>query len=453
MVAMTTTIFLSLFGFYLVKNTIRRDRHTRVGEVIASTHVDKSLYILGKWLSNFAALAVMTGTLATAALVMQLVRGEVLKIELWTLVTPFLLLALPVMALTASLALLFETISWLRGGLGNVVFFFLWLETLADAIDADLFGINLIEPGVIAAAQAAFPGRGFWASIGINPVAGGIQTFRWEGVPWTLELIQGRLVWVGLALGIVLVAALLFRRFDELKTNKSAAQRAPHARNVTTGPAGPAQSRLTPLVGLPAGFRLGRALTAELRLMLKGQPWWWYTVALGLVSASFFAPLDVVRRELLPAAWIWPLLIWSAMGVREARHRTGEMIFSAPYPLRCQLPAAWLAGVIVTLSAGSGAAVRLISAGDWAPLLSWTAGALFIPSLALTLGVWSGSSKLFEVFYLVLWYVGPMANVSALDFLGAHSESVAAGVPMIYLCLTVLLLGLGLLGRRRQLLA
>jgi hypothetical protein len=30
-------------------------------------------------------------------------------------------------------------------------------------------------------------------------------------------------------------------------------------------------------------------------------------------------------------------------------------------------------------------------------MLAWTAGVFFIPSLALALGVWSGSSKLFEV--------------------------------------------------------
>ena len=35
--------------------------------------------------------------------------------------------------------------------------------------------------------------------------------------------------------------------------------------------------------------------------------------------------------------------------------------------------------------------------GDWRGLLAWLTGALFIPTLALALGVWSGSSKLFEI--------------------------------------------------------
>jgi hypothetical protein len=166
---------------------------------------------------------------------------------------------------------------------------------------------------------------------------------------------------------------------------------------------------------------------------------------------KFRDPESAARRDLLPAAWVWPLLIWSAMGVREVRHRTAEFIISAPHSLGFQLPAIWLAGVILTLFAGGGAAVRLISAGDWAELLAWTAGALFIPSLALTLGVWSGSSKLYEVVYMTIWYLGPMSNLSALDFMGAHSEAVSAGMPLYYLCLTILLLGLSVVGRRRQL--
>jgi hypothetical protein len=455
MVALTTTIFLSLFGFYLVKNAIARDRHTGVGEIIASTPLSKSLYILGKWLSNFAVLFVMIGTLAAAALVMQLVRGEVPQVELWALVSPFLLLALPVMVLTAALAVLFEAIPWLSGGLGNVVYFFLWIQTLADAIEADLFGLNLIEPRVTAAAKAAFPGCEFWASIGINPVVGGMQTFSWEGVQWTLELVLTRLVWVGLSFGIVLATALFSSRFDPARegmakrARKGAMLSVDSKTKVVTST--PARAHLTPLEVAPASFRFGRALPAELRLSLKGQPWWWYTVALGLVIASFFAPPDVLRRDLMPVAWIWPLLIWSEMGVREVRHRTYQLVFSAPHPLRYQLPVTWLAGVILTMSAGGGVVVRLILAGDWAVVLAWAAGALFIPSLALTLGVWSRSSKLFEVVYMTVWYLGPMSNLTTLDFMGAHSEAVAAGMPLHYLGLNILLLGLAVVGRRRQL--
>jgi hypothetical protein len=137
-------------------------------------------------------------------------------------------------------------------------------------------------------------------------------------------------------------------------------------------------------------------------LLLQGQRWWWWAVALGLLIAGFAAPLDAARQFILPVAWIWPLLRWSELGGREARYGTGALVFSAARPLSRQLPAVWASGVLLAMITGGGVAVRLGLAGDWAGLGAWTVGALFIPTLALALGVWSGGGKLFEVVYLLL---------------------------------------------------
>jgi hypothetical protein len=82
-------------------------------------------------------------------------------------------------------------------------------------------------------------------------------------------------------------------------------------------------------------------------------------------------------------------------------------------------------------------------------LAAWGSAALFIPSLALALGVWSSSSKLFEVVYMIWWYVGPVNQVRYLDFLGS-GELVSPGVLLVYWVGTILLLILAVLGRRRQ---
>ena len=44
LMALVSTTFLSLAGFYMVKNTIERDRSTRVGEILASTPMSKTMY-------------------------------------------------------------------------------------------------------------------------------------------------------------------------------------------------------------------------------------------------------------------------------------------------------------------------------------------------------------------------------------------------------------------------
>ena len=126
------------------------------------------------------------------------------------------------------------------------------------------------------------------------------------------------------------------------------------------------------------------------------------------------------------------------------------MIRCGAYPLRRQLPALWCAGVIVCLVTGSGWAVRLGMAGLWGAFFAWCVGAAFIPSLALVLGTWSGSAKLFEVVFVVLWYMGPISRFDYLDFMGVTDDAIALGSPLFFLAATAILLALAVVGRDRK---
>ncbi|MBL8057747.1 MAG: hypothetical protein JNK29_13675, partial [Anaerolineales bacterium] len=203
---------------------------------------------------------------------------------------------------------------------------------------------------------------------------------------------------------------------------------------------------LTPLAAASRRFNFGRVLLGELRLVHKGLPRWWSLIAVVLILAAGLAPADVVKAYLLPAAWLWPILVWSGLGAREARYHTQGLVFSTANTLRRQLPAAWLAGAVVAALSGSGAALTFLRTGESLSLAAWGVAVLFIPALAVALAIWSGSSKLFEVVYLGLWYFGPFNQlVPQLDFIGA-SDATA-----VYALATVALLGAALLGRRRQL--
>jgi hypothetical protein len=79
--------------------------------------------------------------------------------------------------------------------------------------------------------------------------------------------------------------------------------------------------------------------------------------------------------------------------------------------------------------------------------MAFLSAALFIPSLALVLGVWGSSSKPFEIVYVTLWYLGPLNKTPRLDFTGANS----AGYPELYIPLAMALIVLAFLGRARQL--
>jgi hypothetical protein len=76
---------------------------------------------------------------------------------------------------------------------------------------------------------------------------------------------------------------------------------------------------------------------------------------------------------------------------------------------------------------------------------------VFVPSLALALGVWSGSGKFFEALYTALWYVGPMNHTPGLDYTGSAGGPTALHAAIIYLAISAALLALALLRRKVQL--
>jgi hypothetical protein len=125
--ALTGTLWLTLGGFYVIRDAIGRDEATGVGELLAVTSLRTPTYLAAKFTGDLLVLGSMAGVLAFTALVLQLARGESRTLEPVALLLPFLVLTLPMLIVTASLAIVFDSIPRLRGGLGNVVWFVLAL--------------------------------------------------------------------------------------------------------------------------------------------------------------------------------------------------------------------------------------------------------------------------------------------------------------------------------------
>jgi hypothetical protein len=457
LMAICCSTFLSLCGFYVVKNSIERDSSTRVGRILAATPMRKELYTVAKTVSNFAVLASMVSVLMGAAVAMQWMRPEARPISLWQLWSPFLFLCLPAMMITGSLALLFETLPVLRGGVGNVIYFFVWTFGLVVGAEShidDAAGIHILSTSTQRALERLNPGGSKTTNFGL--IIGGehaSHTFLWSGVDWTLHVLAWRLLWVAAGFGVALLASVFFHRFDPARESllrkrekgKNVAVEDP-AMAVETALLKSGETKLTP-IGPQGKRRFFRLALSELVLMLKGLPWWWYLVAAGLLVAEFVSPTAEARGGVLLAAWIWPVLVWSQMGCRESRHATQSLIFSADRVVYRQLAALWTAGVGVAVLTGAGTGMRLLMGTNWQMAASWFAGALFIPALALALGVWSGSSKFFEALYTVWWYVGPLHRLPALDFVGGTRISSSPGS---YVTLAAGLLLAACFGRRRQ---
>lgn len=475
MTALVTNYVLSLFGFYLVSDCIERDIRTGVGQIIATTPVSRVAYLVGKWISNFMVLFVLVLILLGAAAIMVLLKGEAM-LDLGALLMPFLAVTLPNMALVAALAVLFETVPWLRGVVGNAVYFFLWLlvpivvvagglvmSLVADPTGAKLtesagvtltdpMGISLVRTSLVTGARVAFPDEAISGLMGLQAGLSGdtqFRVFNWPGVDWTPGIVAGQWFWAVIGLGLILLSALWFARFDPSREGL----RRVRARPEEAKESEPAAPRITlPRIALPSFSPLVSRLAqvnpflgvlfAELRMLLNGRRWWWWAITAGLNIAILGNSPSFVKPYLLPVAWLWPLAVWSGMGNRERKNHTYQMVFSSARPVLRQLPAAWLAGVLATTLLVIAGAVLPLSTGDLPGLAGWAVAVVFIPTLALALGVFSSGSRVFEVIYVLWWYIGPLQKTQGIDF--------TSSTPQVYLLAATGLLLLSAFWRGRQ---
>ena len=329
---------------------------------------------------------------------------------------------------------------------------------LVDLPWLDLSGFGMFIHSMQDAARAAYPGAELGLQIGFVGLLPGtseetMKLFHWGGIEWSFAMVPLRLLWIGVAMSLTAAATLFFDRFDPA----SASRVRPSRRKRRVLPAAEdSRSHSQTLAGwtdvdpVEFNFSFLRMWRAELKLMVKGYHWSWYLIAIGLIVVQLTVPYEYARTFAMSAAWIWPLAMWSSMGTREARFNTGQLVFSSPYAERRQFPAMWLAGLTVAMVTGSGMIVRALLTGEVGHLSALLVGALFIPTLALLLGTVSGTKKLFEVSYLVIWYLGPVNHVTAFDFLGATDTSVTGAIPQAYFITSLVLVIGAFLFRQRQ---
>jgi len=456
-VALAGAVWLSLGGFYVVRNGITRDESTGVGRLIAATPLKNATYLAAKFLSSVLVLSSMVGVLAVTAVVMQLARGEDRTIAPLDLLSPFVLIALPLMILTAAAALLFESIPLLRAGLGNIVWFFLWtvIALGGQAPNAPLGGIGVHS--VVQSLAGDMQAQGIDIkhsgefSLGLTVIDKPLKTFVWHGFDPSAAFLLGRLEFVAVAVVVALIPTVWFSRFDPARSRRERAQavgaQAVEASGALAGTSvGPAliqtdysAERADIFQGRPRtevrrGSPVLRLFFGEVRILIQGTPlWWWFIVLCLAIIALMVTPVSGVTRIVLPLSWVWPVVLWSRLGTQ--RHEHGVEAILGAYPsVRLRMVTEWAAGVLLTAVCGIGAAARMMSGHDQQGLLLWVCSALFIPSFAFALGSLSRTHRLFQAIYVPLWY-GTVNGMAPVDFMGAirDSHGAPAGLPPLVL--------------------
>lgn len=443
MLAMIGSLWLPLFGFYVIRSSIARDISTGVGETLAASPLRTPMYLLGKYLSNLMVLAAMATALAFTAPVMQLLRSESTSLDMTALWFPIVLFCLPVLTVAAAAAIVFETIPFLRGGTGNILWFFVYPSMF-------LAGIPLIYGTITAGFQADLvaqhPGMNDEISIGLTAEPGALGQFTWSGMDVAPTFVAASVGLIAASTLVAVMPSFWFTRFDPSRLQTPLSRTSAQRTSVTTEPSvTPAFSRtVRGLSPAERGHAFLGLLIGEVRIHLGSvSRWWWLTLAI-VTIAALAVPTDRVGTALL-FAWLLPVLLWSRLGTVTYEHVVDPLV-ECGVSARARLLAEWCAGALIATIAGVGPLVKMLLTMDMTGVAAWVAGAALIPALALLIGSIGRGARAFQAVYLVIWYA-VLNGVAAVDVMAVlrTDGSLSGPSPLFVLGISAVLIASSLL--------
>lgn len=439
--SMLASIFVGLFGFYVISNAVRRDADSRCGYVIASTNVGTGEYIFGKFLGNVVFLTTFVGGYMAVSMVMQLVRGEA-RLEPFIFIKQYAIMTSATIVFVSVTAIVFESIPFLAGRFGDVVYFFFYCASLG------LVG-STMEHGSRVARYFDISGFGFMfeqtrrifhttsMSIGSSPfnpavrpiLIGGLDL---SGLDWVTRIVS-----TVISVPLLLLAWLFFHRFDPARLRAAGAKgKRGWMRNINAL----ARPFVRPLAAIPVR---GAALK-DAMMTFASTPFTAFAL-IGITIAALASP------DSLPVAFAIVAVFIADVASRDRRAGTTGLIYAAPR----------LRERFVTWKLSSAAIVALLLLiapvlhtviAQRARLLPLLIGILFIAAAATSLGVISGNPKTFIVLFLTFWYVvvNDKGETKALDFAGFFSTP-AIGVMVMYAVIAIAMLAMAEVVHRARL--
>lgn len=449
--AVLPVMLLWLPGFYLLRSQITEDKALKIGQMIASSPVSKTQYILGKLITNFSILMVLQLIFLVAIMMMQLIQHESTVFSILDYILPLVYVTIPYLLVLASLTILFDVVPFLKGVFGNTVIFILWLVfstvSIANPRNCfDLFGLGTLLDSMLEGAREYFPNLPDAVSFGYY-TATSKSTFVWDGISWSPNFLMVRLIWIGVAALITELSVLVFNRFrEDVNTKKVKSPKNKinhlHSKSNTNEKTSISASHFQAPPRLSTVKRGNRVplfgmLLGELKIMLRGHSVWWYLIVLTSIALTPFVTSGDSEKW-IAVSMLLPLSIWAQMGNREKICGTESFILSScPAPTKWLVT--WLAGVIIALMMSLGMFAKIILLSQWHYLLPWMVGAIFIPTLALLLGGFSGNGTFFEALFIALMYFGPINSMGPSDFMGLTGSHAP-----LYINLTIILFIIGL---------
>jgi len=420
--AIMSSIFISLFGYFIINTSIKRDAETKVGIVLATTQTTNLTYLLSKMFCNILVLLSLSIPALLMGILLFFINGDGSSFQLIHFVKPYVVICLPMLVAISGLALLLETLSKNKSILQNTLFFVLffgalfscWSDKASSVIDP--IGINVITEQMVEQVSLLTqekPGL----SIGFTTHGNtAIKRFNFSGAEFSVGFVVSRLVWVLIGFGFVLLSSLSFNRFAN-STLKNTRNKKKEIFAVAAG-----QFEFDQSVSLAPNFSIVPLLKAELTLLFRNTNIWIWILSVSLMVALFAAPLSMAHKLILPILWFVHITKWSGLITKAYAHKMSLFGAISFNPIARLFTGQLLAGALFSVVLASPLIIKLIISAQWISAVAVALGALFVVTLAVLSGLLTRGRKLFEVLFFILIYSNLNA-VKPLDFFGAmHSE-------------------------------
>ncbi|MGY3264391.1 ABC transporter permease subunit [Lysobacter sp. HA35] len=418
---------LSLIGFYVVRGTVVRDFDTGTWQLLVSTPMNRAGYLFAKWLSHIAVFALMLAFGVVVGVVAQFVRGEVPHLDVVELLKPVVIVALPAFAFSATCAVWFDLLPWLRRSAGNVAYFFVWIFVMTGNVARGSGSWPGDPQGLLAVEQSLKRGAGLptgFAKSGVSIGGESLQgkplvLFDWTHWDVGMDVLAARGFWLALAVIVLLAATPLLDR--------CAARRGSARSRSTDG------RSLRWLDGLmtPLGWsRFGALVSAEVRLALRPRRRLWFVAMLGIFIAQVFAK-DLGLVAAILAGWLLSMELFSRAVLREHDTRTGALVFTASNMRNRLLAARVVVGIGMAWLVTLPALLRLGVQQPMAALAVAVAG-VSIALWGLALGALFRNPRPFELVLIACAYVSVQGALvfNALTNPGAMLMGHAVALPL-----------------------
>lgn len=284
--ALSSSLFLWPFGFYLLRSQITEDKQQGVGSFLVSSPIGNLQYLFSKMISNFFTLAIMGLVLELAFMVMQLIRREETRLVLSDYLLPYIWMVLPSMLVLAALTILFDIIPFLRGVMGNTIFFSLWTAISALSFSGvgyvDIFGTQFIFAEIMQGIKHDFPTiKETSVNFGYQ-TAKSLLTFDWSEIRWSIDILTERLIWLLVTTCLFLIGGLFFRRKSLLPLEKKIQQSEANDPIIDHFKESPPvlENIHLPLAGEERKHSFYHLIHLELKLIFQEVPVWWLGVGI-----------------------------------------------------------------------------------------------------------------------------------------------------------------------------